>query len=231
MRYTQQQGAIAAPATCVWYMELTLYIATLPIGSVSCSNERVDDRPTAATVEALSGAPRHCVLTAALETKQSTQAAANQLVSVDCFRSFDAALESATGHSRRLLTGAQAGAAAAGVIQAARSVASNVLSIEYVAPNCDSFWGSRVFVAPQAVGCGVNERYVVRNLNDRGFNDVISSSEVPYDEDCLVAEHYEHRDFSGRKAECYGGCCAMSNLNDRTSSIVWNGLLDSISIE
>jgi hypothetical protein len=102
--------------------------------------------------------------------------------------------------------------------------ATYLISIEYVAPRWDSYWGS--YVVYSATSCSDTWSIHVWDLREQGMNDKISSS---HNFGCTHGYHYENASFSGALIDCYNASINghdpcyynLGLLDDRSSSLTF----------
>jgi hypothetical protein len=168
---------------------------------------------------------RHCNI--AVTALRDGKPVAGAPAAEECFDSFSDAMFAATRGALRLAPDATPETFHQLSADKIAAAATYLLSIEYVAPRWDAFWGTRNFTSSIGSCDTSGLSFSYDDLRTTGFNDVISS--VFTQPGCAHGFHYEHANGGGARLDCYpaspgiGDPCyyGLGALDDRSSSIRW----------
>jgi hypothetical protein len=172
-------------------------------------------------------AKRHCNVPVTADRKgepESKEASTPDAAAVECFDTFAESIYSATKGALKLPADATP-ASLAKLSDGERALAGTFLiSVEYIAPRWDGFWGSRNFTS--TVNCDMGYRLSFADLASIGWGDRISS--VYTSPGCAHGYHYDYANFGGAVLDCtpavngHDPCYYnLGALDDRSSSIRW----------
>lgn len=199
-----------------------LVISVVSLGGCGLEEGQQEEVSIAAESQAASGVGkegRHCVgnaSTSPIGMAIPKDAAPNEQ---QCFDTFAEAISAATRGKVQLSPLATPDSVDLEVLSRETGFATYLISILYIAPKRDAFWGS--YTVYSEMSCATHNLYY--NVMPNGFNDNISSSQTfP---DCHHSYHYDNTYLSGSVIDCLSTQCFyasdMGAMDDRTSSIRW----------
>jgi hypothetical protein len=161
---------------------------------------------------------RHCTAQAGAEPIEKGKGAVIAEGSVQCFDTFAEAISSATKGAVKLDASVTPETIDLEAASKETGFATYLISIQYVAPRWDPFWGS--LTVSTSASCATHN--ISYSTMPWGWDNVISSSRTY--PDCQHSYHYDYANFGGAVLDCFLGDNCYYNLgalDDRTSSLRW----------